>query len=194
MSSPTDPEDRAADEGTDVIVYELDEFTADERGALDQRLVAAGIEHQWETADGLELDESYEMAGPWEIGTDLVVGERDEEAVDALLDEVDSPDALAAVDDDDAIDDEANYAIMSHLYVAADRLKDDPSDLALAGEFFDAADAAGAIPAPFGIDGEIWRRVQELGAEVTRSLEAEADDAVVAGHAQRLRDVLFSYV
>jgi hypothetical protein len=181
-------------EGTDVIVYELDEWTADQRGALEQRLVAAEIEHQWEASTGADVQEGYEPGNPWEVGTDLVVGEQDEEAVDALLDEVENPDALDAVADDDSVDDEANYAIMANLYVAADRLKDDPGDLAVAGEFFDAADAAASAAAPFGIDPEVWRRVQELAVEVSRAIESEEDDEQVQSAAQRLRDVLFTYV
>lgn len=180
-------------EGTDVIVYELDEWTADQRGALEQRLVAAEIEHQWEMNTGADVEESYEPGNPWAVGTDLVVGEKDEEAVDGLLDEVENPESLEAVEDD-GTDDEANYALMANLYVAADRLKDDPGDLAIAGEFFDAADAARTAPAPFGIDPEVWRRVQDLAAEVSRAVESEEADDQVQGHAQRLRDVLFTYV
>jgi hypothetical protein len=182
--------------GSDVIVYELDEWSADQRGALEQRLVAEDIQHQWETQEGADVHESYEPGDPWAVGTDLVVGEQDEDVVDAILDELEAGggnDALQAVADD-GTDDEASYAVMSGLYVAADRLKDDPDDLALAGEFFDAADAARTTPAPFGIDGEVWRRVQELAGEVARSLEQEEDDEVVAANAQRLRDVLFGYV
>lgn len=180
----------------EVIVYELDEWTADQRGALEQRLAGAAIEHQWESNTGADLEAGYEAAQPWVDATDLVVGEQDEEAVDAMLDEIESPDALDAVtaEEDGDVDDEATYAVMSNLYVAADRLKDDPDDLALAGEFFDAADAARQIDAPFGIDGEVWRRVQELAGEVSRSLEQEDEDAQVQAHAQRLRDVLFGYV
>lgn len=191
--TPTDTPDQNGDEGTEVVVYELDEWTADQRGALEQRLLSLEIEHQWETPEGAEVQEGFEPGQTWEVGTDLVVGEQDEEAVDALLDEVENPDALEAVDDD-GDSDEANYAVMSNLYVTADRLKDDPGDLALAGAFFDAADAARGIAAPFGIDGEVWRRVQELAAEISRSIEQEEADDQVAGHAQRLRDVLFGYV
>lgn len=180
-------------EGSEVIVYELDEWTADQRGALEQRLVAADIHHQWEAPTGADVEEGFEPGNPWEVGTDLVVGEQDEDTVDALLDDVESPDALEAVVDD-GTDDEANYAVMGDLYVAADRLKDDPGDLALAGEFFDAADAARTADAPFGIDPEVWRRVQELAAEVSRAIESEEDDEQVQSAAQRLRDVLFTYV
>jgi hypothetical protein len=188
--------DTTEDEGGEVIVYELDEWSADQRGALEQRLIAADIQHQWESSTGADLEAGYEAAQPWVDATELVVGEQDEETVDALLDEVENPDALEAVTEAEAddVDDEATYTVMSNLYVAADRLKDDPDDLALAGEFFDAADAASQIPAPFGIAGEEWRRVQELAAEVSRAIEQEEDDEQVQGHAQRLRDVLFTYV
>lgn len=185
--------DLSDDEGSDVIVYELDEWSPDQRGALEQRLVGAEISHQWETPSGADVEESYEPGNPWVVGTDLVVGEQDEDAVDALIDDIESPDALDEAEDD-GVDDEANYAIMANLYVAADRLKDDPGDLAVAGEFFDAADAARTADAPFGIDPEVWRRVQELAAEVTAAVEQEADDEQVRAAAQRLRDVLFSYV
>jgi len=191
--TPTDTPDQNGDEGTEVVVYELDEWTADQRGALEQRLASLEIEHQWETPEGSEVQEGYEPGQTWEVGTDLVIGEKDEEAVDGLLEEVENPDSLEAVDDD-GDSDEANYAVMSNLYVTADRLKDGPGDLALAGAFFDAADAARDIAAPFGIDGEVWRRVQELAAEISRSIEQEEADGQVAGHAQRLRDVLFGYV
>lgn len=198
MTNPSEPSPSVApgddgSEATEVIVYELDEWTAGQRGALEQRLVSLDIDHQWETAEGADVQESYEPGDPWAVGTDLVVGEKDEETVDALLDDVEHPDALDAVDDD-GDDDEANYAVMSDLYVSADRLKDSPGDLALAGAFFDAADAAREIPPPFGIDSEVWRRVQELAADISRSIEQEDDDAQVAAHAQRLRDVLFGYV
>jgi hypothetical protein len=36
--------------------------------------------------------------------------------------------------------------------------------------------------------------VQELSAEVSRAIEQEADDEQVQSAAQRLRDVLFTYV
>lgn len=191
------PDDNEGEGGSEVVVYELNDWTSDQRGALEQRLLGEEIQHQWEMADGADVVEGYEPGQPWEVATDLVIGEQDEEVVDALLDEIESPNALEAVtdaEDADGTDDEANYAVMSNLYVAADRLKDDPDDLALAGEFFDAADAAATIPPPFGIDSEVWRRVQELAAEVSQSLENEDADETVAASAQRLRDVLFGYV
>src|SRR5688572_4143565 len=40
------------DEGTEVVVYELEDWTSEERGRLDQRLQTDGIEHTWELGDG----------------------------------------------------------------------------------------------------------------------------------------------
>lgn len=192
----TPPDDEADDEeGDQVIVYELDGWTPDQRGALEVRLRAEAVEHQWEARSGADIETNYEPGDPWVVATDLVVGEHDGDTVESILDEIESPDALEGVtEDEDDGDDEATYAVMSQLYVTADRLKDDPDDLALAGAFFDAADAARSIEAPFGIDAEVWRRVQELAGEVSSSIEKEEDDEVVATHAKRLRDVLFSFV
>ena len=192
-----------ADEGGEVVVYELGDWTEEQRGELDQRLQGERIPHQWETPGGEDTDADLDPVDPWALGTDLVVGEKDEEAVDRLLDEIEHPDELAAVggegdaegDGEAAADeDEANYNVMSHLYVAADRLKDDPGDLALAGEFFDAADAARGISVPFGIDGDVWNKVLELAGSISEALEEEADDDVVRARAKELRDLLFTFV
>lgn len=181
-------------EAGDVILYELDEWTADQRGTLETRLVAEGVEHGWEMPGGQDVMTRYEVGQPWEVATHLVVGEADEERVDALLDEVEFPDELEAVDDDGEID-EAVYSVMGDLYVAADRLKDDPSDLGRAGELFDAADAAKALEEPpFGVDPAVWRQVKDAASSLTQALESEADDDEVAARAAVLRDLLFEYV
>lgn len=175
----------------EVIVYELADWTAEQRGALEVRLVAEAIEHDWQMPSGADVDYSYEAGEQWVVATDLVVNEAMEEAVDELIDEIDFPDSLAAEDDDGG--DEAAWTRMSELYVAADRLKDSPGDLARAGEFFDAADAL-ATTAPYGISEDAWKQVRDLAEEVSAALEADADDGVVQAHAQKLRDLLFQYV
>lgn len=187
-------DEHPTDEVDDVVVYELGDWTADQRGALETRLVAEGIEHGWEAPGGDDVMQAYEGGQPWEAGCDLVVGEADEERVDELLDEIEFPDELEAVDDDGELD-EAVYSVMGDLYVAADRLKDDPTDLARAGAVFDAADAARTLEGvPFGVDPEVWRRVLELATSVTEALESEADDDEVAARSAALRDLLFRYV
>lgn len=179
----------------DTVIYELHDWSPQERGALEMRLEAVGIEHRWEAgAEPLaEPPPPYGSHHRWEVWPNLVVNEDDEEAVDRLLDEVEFPDALEGVADEDASDEDV-YAVMGDLYTAADKLKGDPADLAVAGEFFDAADAARAAGPPYGIEATVWTRVQSLAASVTENLEAEADDADVARLASELRDLLFQYV
>jgi hypothetical protein len=179
--------------GGDVVVYELDDWTSEQRGALETRLAAEGIEHQWEMPEGVDAEDSLEGGPVWQDATDLVVGERDEAAVDSLLDEIEFPDELEAVDDDGEAD-EAIYSVMSNLYVAVDKLKDDPADMAQVGEFFDAADAATKIEAPFGIDEIEWAQIQSMARNISAALENEADDDAVKAQAQELRDILFRYV
>ena len=191
---PADEED----EGSEVIIYELGDWSEDQRGALELRLKAEGIEHQWEASTGADVQPGYDPGQDTGIGTDLVVGEHDEDTVDRLLDEIEFPDALdaAEVGPGATADDEgdADYDVMSNLYVAADRLKDEPADLERAGDFFDAADAARAIEPPFGMDPDLWRQVQGLAAQIAQALENEAEDAEVQQVAQQLRDLLFEFV
>lgn len=193
------PEDGGADQARDtdeseVVVYELEEWGEERRGALELRLNAEGIEHQWEAPTGADVKEGYEPGNPWAVGTDLVVGEQDEETVDALLDEIEFPDAIEGVTAAEGEDDEDDYDAMGKLYDAADRLKNDPSDLAVAGDFFDAADAAKEMEPPFGIDPDVWRRVQDLAAQIAAGLEQEVDEESVAALAQQLRNLLFDFV
>jgi hypothetical protein len=98
--------------------------------------------------------------------------------------------------DEDADDggDEATYAVMSNLFVAADRLQKDPADAANAGDFYLAADAAAITPAPFGIDRLEWQQVQELAASLAGAMESDVDDDVVARDASALRALLARYV
>lgn len=184
------PED---DDEHEVVVYELADWTTDQRGELELRLNAEGIEHDWETPEGLDVEYQYETGQAWEVAADLIVGEQHEERVDEILDSIENPDELEAVDDDGETD-EAIYEVMSDLYVASDRLKDDPSDVGLAGDFLEAAAAARDISAPYGIDDDVWNRVKSLAATAARAIESDADDDAVRAPAQELRDLLFQYV
>ena len=186
------PESPESDgEETGVVIYELGDWSDEQRGALELRLNADGIEHQWEAPTGADVRPGYDPGQDSGIGTDLVIGERDEEVVDRLLDEVEFPESLESAEEGD---DEEDYDLMGNLYVAADRLKDNPGDLALAGDFFDAADSVRASRPPFGIDVDVWARVQELAGQIAGEIEQEAEDEVVQTLAQQLRDLLFPFV
>jgi hypothetical protein len=158
----------------DALVYEMDGWEPGERTALDQLLAAASIAHRWD-------------------GDDLLVPEDAEETVDSLMDRVEFPDALEAVsaDEEDDLDDEAVYAVMSDLFVAADKLADeDTVDVESAGELVVAAAAASSTEAPYGVEPAAWKQVQQLAAGIVGAIESEADDDVVVREAASLRDVL----
>jgi hypothetical protein len=164
----------------DEVVYELNDWGAADRTQLERLLTGAGIIHRWE------------------VGTDLVILEADADRAEALMDEVEAaggvPPLPVVDDDDDGVDDEATYAVMSNLFVAADRLQKDPADAAAAGEFFLASDAAAATPPPFGIDRPEWQQVQEVAASLAAAIESDVDDDVVARDASALRAMLSRYV
>src|SRR3954470_20924671 len=67
------------DASDDELVYELDEWPAEDRESLTDRLADAGVVHRWEGE------------------ATLVVAPADEQRVEAILDGVEFPDALAVV-------------------------------------------------------------------------------------------------
>lgn len=154
---PVDPD---ADEATgDELEYELDEWPPEDRGLLSDRLDAARIRYRWEGDDV------------------IVVSMADEEAVEAMLDEIEYPDALAP--DEDA-DDEAPFELMSGLFVAADRLKGNPRDPdGLEGLIAFVSEATAEQP-PFGMEPGVWVsavvQANELADQIAGD-EAAADSA-----------------
>lgn len=161
-----------------ALVYEMDGWEQSERDALSSLLSDEDIPHRWD-------------------GDDLLVPEDAEDRVDALLDRVEFPDALEAVGDgeDGDVDDEAVYAVMSDLFVAADRMAGEREvDIELAGELATAAAAAANTPPPYGVEPATWKQVQQMAEGIVASLEAEAEDEVVSREAAALRDVLRRFV
>lgn len=163
--------DDPSGEGAEPLVYEMDGWEEDERAALGLLLDGAGIVHTWE-------------------GDELLVPDGAEELVDEFLDRIEFPDALAEADEGD-LDDEAVYAVMSELYLAADRLAGaNVLNVDEAGVFKVIADNASLTPPPYGVEPAVWSRVQHLASAAAVALEAEADDEVVRRDIIALRDVL----
>ena len=162
-----------------ALVYEMDGWEPGEREALDTLLAGEGIARRWE-------------------GDDLLVPEDREDQVDALMDRVEFPDALEAVQDDDQddeVDDEAVYAVMSDLFVAADRLAGERVvDVEMAGDLVTASAAASDAQPPYGVEPASWKQVQQMAEGIVAALEAEADDEIVTREAASLRDLLRRYV
>ena len=171
------PEQRAAAEEHDVIVYELDDWTTEEREELEVRLNTEEINHSWDSP------------------TELVVSEMDEERVDALLDLVEGADVLAPAGEEDADADEATYERISELFVAADRLAEgSPTAGTLADDFVVAAEAVAAIPVPFGVDPDEWAQVLRIATAVRTDLATTAPRERINREATTLRDLLRGYV
>jgi hypothetical protein len=158
----------------EVLVYELGEWTPEERARLGLLLEGEGIPHQWD-------------------GEDLLVPDAEEARVDAVLDQVEFPDQLDAVDDDG--DDEARYMVVSDLFVAMDRLSNaTTAEAELAAEVITAVEAALAIPRPFGIDDPDWADIRRRSAAISEALQTEVDDVEIIADANLLRDLLRRFV
>jgi hypothetical protein len=172
------PPAAAAEDGDhEVLVYELNTWEPERRAQLEVVLTQQGIPYQWED-------------------TDLLVPAAEEERVDALLDEIEFPEALPVdADVDEDVDDEATYKVMSDLFVIADRIAEAKTvDLAVAGDFIEAAAAAEDTPAPFGVDERTWQQVKRLAGEISERLEEEGEDNAVIAEAATLRNALRGFV
>lgn len=162
----------------EILVYELNTWTPDQRTTLEAVLTEAGVPYQWED-------------------TDLLVPAAEEARVDGLLDTIEFPQPLDEVDDgeDEEVDDEAVYQVMSDLFVIADRIADaDTVHLAVAGDFIEAAAAAQETPAPFGVEARLWQQMQRLANEISERLQNEDEDKAVIAEAATLRNALRGFV
>jgi hypothetical protein len=173
--SDVDDDNQTGEDAGEEIVFELSDWTEDDRQALHQKLTTGNIPHSWEEGD-------------------LVVDEADADVAEQAIEAVEYPDELAiGGDGDDEDDDGAGYELMSTLFVAADRLQHDPDDPVVGGEFEEASDAVVAGKAPYGVAPELWKQVQELAHNVCEELD-EAEPEVIARDAATLRQLLSRYV
>ena len=165
----------AGDEAGDEVVFELPDWTEDDRQALHQKLTEASIAHTWE--DG-----------------DLVVADADADAAEDAIEAIEYPDELAIGEDGaDGDDGGAGYQRMSALFIAADRLQHDPDDPVVGGAFDEAAEAVVGADAPYGVAPELWKQMQELAHDVCEQLD-EAELDVIARDAATLRQLLSRFV
>jgi hypothetical protein len=204
----------------DDVGFELEEWSAGERGRLSAGLRDRAIPFRWEP------------------GLTLVVGVADEELVDGLLDDMEaedqgrrpSPSAGADFagdedfddddeddderdddDDDDADDDddddddddededggdggERAHAAMGDLFVAADRLMKRPDDARVAEDMVAAATVVQESRPPYGFEPVAWLQIRELASATVEAVESDARDEAVVREARTLRDALRPYV
>jgi hypothetical protein len=168
-------DESSAEDDHEELVYELDDWLPEERALLGLLLDGQGIPHSWE-------------------GTDLVIPEADEQAVEPLFDAVDRSGGseLPAAPDD--ADDEEEYRTLSELFGAADRLASDPADKNKRRDYVEAASAVAQSGAPFGISDEDWWQVKTRAQAISDSIELGADLDVVADGSATLRDLLRGFL
>lgn len=163
------------EEGGDEIVYDLSAWADDEREALGERLIGAGLAFTWED-DG-----------------SLVVPSSAEEQVEELMDDIEFPDALAAEDDD--ANDERAAEVLSELFLATDRLMRDPESAEGTDGLIAALDMSAVAGVPFGIDAGSWREVVDQCSAVRVMLANQDPDlAEIAGASAVVRQQLRQWV
>jgi hypothetical protein len=172
--------DEAAEgDETGEVLFDLSEWTADQRGALGTALDEGDVPHRWE-------DE-----------TTLVVADVDEELTEQLLDTIEFPDALPPEEPSPEVEaaDEARAELLSELFLSADRLKSDVNDASAYESLLLATEEADAGVPPYGFDPRVWAVAVEQ-ANVLADLIASEDDRSDEAEAQAklLRDLLRPYV
>jgi hypothetical protein len=200
----------------DDVGFELEDWSAGERGRLAAGLRERGIGFRWEP------------------GLTLVVGVPDEELVDRLLDDMEAEDrgggrspsdAAEDFDDDDFDDDdddndrddgdgdddeggdgedgndgnggdggERAQAAMGDLFVAADRLVQRPGDVRSAEQLLGATTVVQESRPPYGLEPVTWLQIRELAEAVAQAIESDTGDESVGREARALRDRLRPYV
>ena len=195
------PPPTLAEGGDDEDVgFELEEWSAGERGRLSSGLRDRAIPFRWEP------------------GLTLVVGVADEELVDGLLDDMEAEDRGARrsgpssssddedddeedeedEEDDDEDDDEDGgeqaQAALGDLFVAADRLMKRPDDGRVAEDLVAAATVVQGSRPPYGFEPVAWLQIRELAAAAVEAAESDAGDESVVREARTLRDALRQYV
>lgn len=172
----------AVDTSDDELLYELDEWPAEDREALGSKLDEAGIPFEWEAE------------------TTLVVAPEHETQVEALLDGLEFPQSLPVEEFEpptDAVEEaeETSFEVLSSLYLAADRLKHHPLDAEGIENLTEALDKADPDVPPYGIVPGLWRDAVERANKLADAL-ADEDDRTeeVVGEASDLQVLLRPYV
>jgi hypothetical protein len=161
---------------------------------------------EWEPRDRIFLRNALTERGVlwrWEPGPVLVVDERNESAVESVLDDLEQAEEsgeLADESGDDGDEDEGGledevrgHEAMGDLFVAANRLARTPDTGPLVAEIDRLASFVGRVPAPYGVDAKLWEDVRRTSLAVAEAGDSDDSEAVQES-AQRLRDLLRDFV
>ncbi len=179
------------DEGEETV-FELDLEPLERVGVIES-LVGASIRHRWESDD------------------ELVVADRQADAVDVILDDLLGEETrdnatgsggVSFVDDfdvnaDDGFDEfedgpdvsSGGYEVLSQLFLATDRLRSsqDEDDVK---SFLEVSGEVLMMAPPFGIDEETWADVQSATRNISAFLNRDDEDPALEGEIVGLRNQL----
>ena len=157
----------------DTVGYEVSDWSGEALDRLSVLLDERSIPHGWDD-DG-----------------DLVVASAHEEVVDALFAELSD----GASSDDEGGDGEDALAVLSQLFLAADRLARNALDAAAARSIHDAVDQLGGLRLPFGFAPAVWASILERAGALSDQIDDdEVDDDQLEVDAGALRDALRDYI
>ena len=172
----------------EFVEFGLDEWSDADRAVLSEQVVHSEIPHRW-------------------IGTTLLVATDAEEAVDDLLDAIETGE-LGASDDEGV---EPPEGVLSTIFLAAGKLAKDPADAKSRRTLIDLHEVIDAKRPPYALAPGIWSQtvatvadlVEEFHRDATGvpSEDLDTDDDVstdepadVEGLAAKLRDITRDYV
>ncbi|WP_420451052.1 hypothetical protein [Ilumatobacter sp.] len=134
------------------VEYGLDEWSAGDRRVLDAAMVESEIPHRWEQ-------------------TTLLVATDAEEAVDGLLDAIESGELSGPTDEAHEPPDGA----LSDIFLAADRLAKDPFDARSRTTLIDLHEVIDPRHPPYALSPAVWTRTVAGVAAIVDRIHADAD-------------------
>ncbi len=160
----------------DKVAYDLAGWPDHELERLTEALSGRGIEFSWTDAD------------------ELLVYDADEEAVDALFDELElhGPEEGKIELEGDGL-----TALLTALFICTDRLKDNPNDGDAVIGFAGAAEDVAAVATPIGFDTSDWALLVSRCGELRTTLadpDVDADDDDVSARSRQIRDQLQAWL
>ena len=166
------------DKSQPAVVYELGDYDEAQKADVMSELLSESIAH--------EID----YAG------NLVVGEADEEAVDALFDRMIN--AAAQRQFGPGLPDVEPYQVLEMLFFSSDRLRRNPTDTKAVEDFAIAHSQVEQLSLPWGYDAEFWRAMLDAADGLREALVSGPDpiegDIATGQAAEALRELLRRYM
>ena len=172
------------EQGEAATEFGLDEWTDADRAVLTESLVVSEVPYRWE-------------------GTTVVVAEDAEDAVDDLLDAIESGELMGI---DDSGTNEPPEGVLSTIFLAVDKLAKDPIDAKSRRQLIELNDLIDAKHPPYALAPRTWagavagvgrivdRIMADVDGEVIDNAADDEESSDVIGLAQELRSLLRPYV